>query len=127
LNTPIRIVDSVTQLDEADAGCIAVTGSHGGTSAARFAAAARPLLAVFNDAGGGLDDAGFAGLPWLEARGVAACTVSHLSARIGEAHSTLNDGIITRLNELAGALGVRQGQQCRSAVEVLSRSPRRPP
>ncbi|HYC66053.1 MAG TPA: hypothetical protein VEC14_15090 [Reyranellaceae bacterium] len=113
---PLRIIDSITELRPGDAGCIAVSGSHGGVSSARFALATRPVLAVFNDAGGGRDGAGFAGLALLQAQGIAACTVGHDSARIGDARSTLDDGIITRANAAAGALGIAPGQRCRDAI-----------
>ncbi len=115
----LRVVDSITELVPADEGCIAVSGSHGGMSSARFALAARPLLSVFNDAGGGLDDAGFSGLAMLQAQGLAACTVAHRSARIGDAHSTLNDGIISRANALAAALGIAEGQRCSEALAAI--------
>ena len=58
----LRLVDSITELGPADAGCLAISGSHGGMSSARYALAARPLLSVFNDAGFGLDGAGIAAL-----------------------------------------------------------------
>ena len=115
---PRRIVDSVTELGPRDAGCLAVTGSHGGLSSARFAAVSRPLLVVFNDAGVGRDAAGIAGLALLQREGLAACTVGHLSARIGEARSTLDDGIISHVNALAEALGVVAGQTCHQALEA---------
>ena len=120
MGRPLRVVDSVTMLDDKDAGCVAVTGSHGGVSSARFALAARPFLVVFNDAGGGREGAGFAGLALLEGASLAACTVSHDSARIGDAHSTLADGIITHANPCARALGIEAGQTCRSAVARAS-------
>lgn len=116
--TEVRIVDSITELGAADAGCVAVSASHGGLSSARYAAAARPLLSVFNDAGVGRDGAGIAGLAWLQARGLAACAVSHDSARIGEAASTLADGCISHANALAQALDVRPGMHCRAAVDA---------
>jgi hypothetical protein len=121
----LRIVDSVTELGPRDAGCLAVTGSHGGLSSARFAAVTRPRLAVFNDAGVGRDAAGIAGLALLQAEGIAACTVKHASARIGDARSTLNDGIISHTNALAAALGVMAGQSCREAVNAVQSHPRR--
>lgn len=62
---PLRLVDSVAELTAADAGCWAITGSHGGLSAARYALAVRPALVVFNDAGVGLRQAGIAGLAEL--------------------------------------------------------------
>lgn len=105
----LRVVDSITELTDRDRGCIAVSGSHGGLSSARYALAARPMLSVFNDAGGGLDDAGFAALGLLQAQGLAACTVAHHSARIGEARSTLEQGVISRTNRAAEALGLHPG------------------
>ncbi|MEO5670871.1 MAG: hypothetical protein ABIR26_09300 [Ramlibacter sp.] len=117
----VAIVDSITELGPRDAGCVAVSGSHGGVSSARFALAARPLLSIFNDAGGGKDGAGFAGLAMLASEGLAACTVGHESARIGDAHSTLNDGIISAVNDHASALGVAVGLRCHEAVAAVSR------
>ena len=124
--TLLRVVDSITELSAQDAGCIAVSGSHGGTSSARYAVAARPLLSVFNNAGVGKDGAGVAALDLLQDVGLAACTVSHDSARIGDAHSTLNDGIIDRVNASAAALGVTVGCSCRQALAALLEFPRRP-
>jgi hypothetical protein len=104
-----RVVDSAAQLTESDFGCVAITGSHGGLSAARYALVAMPWLVVFNDAGVGKDNAGLAGLPLLAKHGVAAATVAHTSARIGEAASTLADGIVSHVNPLAQALGLAPG------------------
>ena len=115
----LRLIDSITELSVRDANCIAVSGSHGGISSARFAAAANPLLAVFNDAGIGKDAAGIAGLVWLQVQGLAACCVAHTSACIGVAQSTLDHGIISHANEAAHALGVRLGQTCKHAVMHL--------
>lgn len=105
----LRVVDSITELGPTDAGSVAVSGSHGGVSSARYAIAARPLLSVFNDAGVGRDGAGIAALDLMQAAGLAACTVGHQSARIGFAASTLHDGVVTHANALASALGVIVG------------------
>ncbi|MBS7809076.1 hypothetical protein [Variovorax sp. PCZ-1] len=115
----LRIVDSITQLSPNDAGCIAVSGSHGGMSSAGFAAAARPLLSIFNDAGIGKDGAGVSGLAWLQTQGLAACAVAHTSACIGAAQSTLDEGVISHANDLAVELGVRLGQTCKQAIAHL--------
>ena len=114
---PLRVVDSITELQPADAGCIAVSGSHGGASSARYAIAARPLLSVFNDAGVGLDQAGLVALDQLQQQGLAACTVSHMTARIGDAGSTLATGVVSHCNVLAQSQGVAEGQTCRQALE----------
>jgi len=115
----LRVVDSITELHAGDAGCVAVSGSHGGISSARYALAARPLLSVFNDAGVGRDAAGIAALGFLQAHGLAACTVAHGSARIGEARSTLDDGVLSHVNAGAAALGLAPGQTLRQALAAL--------
>lgn len=115
----LRVVDSITELGCGDAGCVAVSGSHGGRSSARYAIATRPLLSVFNDAGVGLDDAGIAALDLLDAEGLAACAVRHDTARIGDATSTLSSGIIGHANRQAEALGARCGEPCAALVDRL--------
>jgi len=122
---PLRLVDSITELRPGlDTGCVAVSGSHGGISSAQYALAARPLVAVFNDAGVGKDAAGLAALPFLEQYGIAACTVAHHSARIGEARSTLGDGVISHCNAQARALGAAAGLACSAWVtQLLAESP----
>lgn len=102
-------MDSVTEAVDDGVGQVLVTGSHGGLSAGRFALQASPVLAVFNDAGVGLEAAGIASLPLLEAAGIAACTVAHHSARIGEAASTLATGVVSHANLQARALGLKPG------------------
>ena len=119
MRAAVAVVDSVTTLDAMHAGAVLVTGSHGGLIAARYAAAAGVRAAVFNDAGGGLDDAGVAGLQALERVGIAAAAVSHDSARIGDAADTLARGIVSRTNAPALACGVRSGMHCEDAVEWL--------
>ena len=115
----LRIVDSITELSAADAGCVAVSGSHGGISSARYALAARPLLSVFTDAGGGLDNAGMAALDFLQLNNLAACVVAHHTARIGEAHSTLASGMVRAANAAASALGLQAGWSCQQVVDFL--------
>ena len=110
------IVDSITKLTNDDAGAVVVSGSHGGTSAAEFALAV-PLAAVFfNDAGIGKDEAGVVALHLLQGRGVAAGTVSHTSARIGDAEDAWEHGIVSRVNDAAAALGVVPGEPLRDSM-----------
>ena len=118
---PVRLVDSIGELRPGDAGCIAVSGSHGGLSAGRYAMAVQPWLSVFNDAGIGKGDAGVAGLALLQHQGLAACTVAHTSACIGEARSTLDEGVVSHANAAARALSVVPGEPCRQLVERLVR------
>lgn len=115
---PVRLLDSITEAVGGPAGQLVVSGSHGGLSAGRFALEARVALAVFNDAGVGLDGAGIAALPLLQAQGIAACTVAHDTARIGEAASTWASGVISHANAAALALGLRPGQRLRDALNA---------
>jgi hypothetical protein len=101
---------------------VVVSGSHGGLSAARFALQAQPFLAVFNDAGIGKDSAGIAALPWLQQHGIAALAVAHGSARIGEADSTWEDGVISTVNDAATALGARPGLALRAWLQAAALS-----
>jgi hypothetical protein len=119
---PVVCADTVTRLDRRHAGCVLVTGSHGGLIAARYAAAARVRATIFNDAGVGLDDAGIAGLAWLDLQGVPAAAVSHSTARIADAADSLENGLVSHANAAAQALGVGQGSSCRDAAARLAAS-----
>jgi len=115
----VIVVDSITQLDADDAGAIVVSASHGGTSSAAFALEQPLRLVFFNDAGGGKDAAGIAALALLQARGVAAATVAHGSARIGDALDAWQHGVVSHVNAAARALGVGVGQSVAVAARAL--------
>ena len=105
----IVCVDSISLADARDAGLVVASGSHGGVPAGETAAAFQPTLALFNDAGFGIEQAGVAGLAILDKAGIAGATVGALSARIGDGHSTLMDGVLSKVNEAAYRLGARVG------------------
>lgn len=102
-------VDSITLADERDRGRVVASGSHGGVPAGETAAAFAPKLALFNDAGFGMEHAGVAGLAILDRAGIAAATVSTMSAHIGDGRSTLVDGFLSEVNQTAYRLGARIG------------------
>ncbi|MCL6609701.1 MAG: hypothetical protein K6T74_16590 [Geminicoccaceae bacterium] len=114
-------LDSVSLVRPEDRGRIVVTGSHGGLLGGRpeSAIAAPVFAALFNDAGIGIDAAGTTRLPALDARGIAAATVDAATARIGDARSTFADGIVSRVNRRAAALGGREGMSARELVALL--------
>jgi hypothetical protein len=116
---PVLTVDTIAHVKPEDGGAIVMTGSHGGISSGEYAGKA-PLAAVFfNDAGIGKDKAGTAALPYLDDRGIAAGTVSHGSALIGNAGETWNCGVISALNQLAAKAGFRAGEPVRDAVRRI--------
>ncbi|MGD9617486.1 MAG: hypothetical protein AB7H90_23075 [Alphaproteobacteria bacterium] len=103
---------------------IVVTGSHGGLLGGRPEAALKYDVrgALYNDAGIGKDGAGVSRLPALDARDIPAATVSAASARIGDARSTYEDGIVSRINSRAAALGLSEGISARDFVAGLRRA-----
>ena len=81
----VVMVDTIAHVAPEDAGHVVVAGSHGGVSSGEYAARVPVAAVFFNDAGGGKDDAGRAALPYLDERGIAAGTVAHDAAMIGDA------------------------------------------
>jgi hypothetical protein len=117
--TPIVIADSITRVGPEAAGAVVVNASHGGVYAAYLAATLHAVAAIFNDAGVGRDRAGIGGLDYLEEFGIAAATVGHDTARIGDGADMMASGIITHVNGPALSLGVLPGQACRDAAAAL--------
>jgi len=112
----VLVMGSITQVGAEDAGALVVTASHGGVSSGEFALEVPLQGAFFNDAGVGKDGAGIAALDMLQARGVAAATVSHLSARIGDCQDTWEHGVVSHANARALELGIVPGQSLRDCV-----------
>jgi len=121
---PIIVADSITRVaPEQAAGAVVVNASHGGIYAAYLAAKFHAAAAIFNDAGVGRDRAGIGGLDYLEGFGIAAATVGHETARIGDGADMMSSGVITHANGMAVALGVGPGQSCDAAAVRLQRAP----
>ncbi len=116
---PIVVADSITRVGPEGAGAVLVNASHGGVYAAYLAAKLQAAAAIFNDAGVGRDRAGIAGLDYLQEFGIAAATVGHDTARIGDGADMMANGVITHANRLASSLGVQPGQSCRDAAAAL--------
>ncbi len=116
---PIVVADSITRVGPEAAGAVVVNASHGGVYAAYLAAKLQAVAAIFNDAAVGRDRAGIGGLDYLQELGVAAATVGHDSARIGDGADMMAHGIITHANRLARSLGVEAGRTCREAAARL--------
>jgi hypothetical protein len=118
----VWLMDSVAMARPEDGRKIVVTGSHGallGGEAGDGVLAMDVFAAFFNDAGGGKQEAGYARLPVLDARGIAAATVSAFTARIGDGRSTYETGVISRVNDTARRLELKEGMTAREAVARL--------
>ena len=119
----VWLLDSASLVSARDEGAVIVTGSHGGLPGNDPARAAKAHLfcALFNDAGIGKDEAGIRRLDALEDRGIAGATVAAYSACIGDAASTLESGILSRVNAKAVRLGGGEGMSACDFVELAAR------
>lgn len=113
-------LDTISGISAEHRGTVVVCGSHGGAISGAFAARHPPALVLFNDAGIGKNGAGVAALADLEREGIAAATVAHDSARIGDALDAWENGSLSRANAQAARRGVRVGQPVREAVEAFA-------
>ena len=114
-------LDSIGLVEPTDAGAVLVIGSHaalhGGDPATALPVAAR--AAFFHDAGRGPGDANVSRLPVLADRGIPAAAVDFRSARIGDARSLWETGVLSVVNAPAQALGVAPGMRVRDAAARL--------
>lgn len=116
----VVLMDSISYVNASDAGAVVVSGSHGGTSSARYVLGQPLAGACFNDAGGGKDGAGVAGLRLLDEHGIPAVAIAHTSARIGDAEDTWEYGVLTTVNQAAAAAGLRPGMGAQEAAVLLA-------
>lgn len=118
----VLLLDSATDIVDESAGAVVICGSHGGRYSAALAAQHGVRGIVFNDAGGGLDGAGVAGLELLEAASIPAVAIGHSTARIGDAVDTWSRGRVTFVNAWAHGLGCAVGMSVRAAAAHLARA-----
>jgi len=119
-------LDSASLVQPDDAGQVLLTGSHGGLLGGLPETALKvdALAALYSDATGGIDGAGYTRLPALDRRGIAAATVDAMRARIGDGRSTYSDGILSRVNATAAARGARPGMTAHEFVlSILQKIP----
>lgn len=119
----LLLLPSITDADAGHRGRVVVSGSHGGLYPGYLAAKAGLRAVILNDAGGGLESAGTAGIHALDQAGMAAAAVSHLSARIGDARDMMARGVISTANAAAAGLGVTVGMPCAEAARCLAEAP----
>lgn len=122
---PVRLLDSGALVRPDDAGALLVIGSHGGLPGRgpQSALRADARLAIFHDAGVGIDQAGIGRLDALQQRGIAAATVAADSARIGDAASLYDTGVLSHVNGAARALGAAPGQNVRDLLAPYLETP----
>ncbi len=119
----IVLADSVTRLGPEDAGKVLIGASHGGLYAANIAVRAALRAVILNDAGVGKDQAGVAGLAYLDEFGMAAATIGYDTARIGDGRDMAARGVLSRVNAAAARVGCAPGMGCAEAALRLVAAP----
>ncbi len=115
----ITVTDSITFLNDKNAGDIVVCGSHGGLSAGHYAQKHALKAVFFNDAGIGKNNAGIKSLDLLNDAGILACTVNCMSAEIFNGQDTLNNGIISVCNKLAKSKNIKEKMTVKEALKCI--------
>jgi hypothetical protein len=115
----ITITDSITFLNENNAGEIVVCGSHGGISAGHYAKKHHLKAVFFNDAGIGKNNAGIKSLDYLDDAGIIACTVDCMSAEIFNGQDTFENGIISVCNHQAKTRNIREKMTLKEAINLI--------
>ena len=115
----ITVTDSITFLNESNAGGIVVCGSHGGLSAGHYARKYGVKAVFFNDAGIGKNDAGVKSLAFLNDAGILACTVDCMSAEIFNGQDVLDNGVISTCNQLAKSRNITEKLTVREALKYI--------
>ncbi len=121
----IVCTDSIAFALPEDAGHnVLVTAGHTGRSAVPYLGAAMPYGFICSDGGMGRDRSGVAGLAMVEPLGLAGATVDAATARMGDGHSTYEDGVISAANRWAQEAGVEVGMTAReAALRLVERRP----
>jgi len=115
----ITVADSITFLNESNAGDIVVCGSHGGVSAGHYAQKHHLKAVFFNDAGIGKNNAGIKSLDSLSDAGILACTVDCMSAEIFNGQDVLENGIISVCNQLAKTRNIKEKMTVKEAIQYI--------
>jgi hypothetical protein len=120
----IVLIDSASLIKPEDKGQIIVTASHGALVGGNptMALQVDGFAGVFHDAGVGIEGVGITRLPALDGRGIAGLTVSAASARIGDAQSVYEDGVISYANATAERLGATPGEPLKLRLLAWARA-----
>jgi hypothetical protein len=128
----ILVFDSATYVEgyvaqaPGTAGDLVVNASYSGVLCARMVMSARPRFVIGLDCAIGKDGAGIAGLWYYEALGVPSAAVDVMTAEMGNGRDLYDNGIVSRVNDAAQALGIEPGMSCGDAARFMLSSERKP-
>lgn len=98
---------------------IVVAASYSGVLCARMVSRSKPRGVIGLDCAIGKDGAGISGLPFYEALMIPAAAVDVMTAEMGNGKDLYENGVLSRVNDLALAAGVRPGMSTREAAKIL--------
>lgn len=128
----VLIFDSATYVEgyvaqaPGTAGDLVVNASYSGVLCARMVMAARPRAVIGLDCAIGKDGAGIAGLWYYEALGIPSAAVDVMTAEMGNGSDLYDNGIVSRVNDAAQALGIEPGMRARDAAQYLLSGEKKP-
>ena len=101
------------------AGDVVVNSSYSGVLCARMVMSAKPRAVIGLDCAIGKDGAGVAGLWYYEALGVPAAAADVMTAEMGNGNDLYEEGVISRVNDAAQALGIEPGMSVWQAAQFM--------
>jgi len=107
------------EMHEQAAKDVVVTASYNGVLCARMVARAKPKAVIGLDCAIGKDGAGIAGMWFHEALGIPSVAADVQTAEMGNGADLLAEGVISRVNEIARAMGVKEGMTVRDAAQLF--------
>ncbi|WP_077002896.1 hypothetical protein [Variovorax sp. KK3] len=128
----VLVFDSATYVEGYVAGApgtrgdVVVNASYSGVLCARMVMSAAPSAVIGLDCAIGKDGAGIAGLWYYEALGVPSAAVDVMTAEMGNGSDLYDNGIVSRVNDAAQALGIEPGMRARDAADHLLSGDRKP-
>jgi hypothetical protein len=108
------------------AGDCVVNASYSGVLCARMVMSARPRAVIGLDCAIGKDGAGIAGLWYYEALGIPAAAADVMTAEMGNGNDLYTEGVVSRVNDAAQALGIERGMTVADAARCLLTGERKP-
>ncbi|MBV6760226.1 hypothetical protein [Rhodococcus opacus] len=98
---------------------VIVNASYAGVYCAHLLEEAKPLATIGLDCGIGKDGAGIAGLWYFEGQGIPAAAADISNLEHGNGADLYDNGVISRVNGYAEALGVTPGLSVAAAAKIL--------
>jgi hypothetical protein len=95
------------------------TAGHTGRSVVDYIVGFRPYGFICSDGAMGRNASGITALEPTAEAGIPGASVSAATARMGDGVSTYEDGVVSAMNVLAEAAGVRVGMSARDAARLL--------